>query len=217
MLFCLVVVILVKIKGDVVTKKDLKFIGAFIDTKNPKLELNYALITNGGIVATDTRKLVKFNASLLEVTDSLVHKKILKGFESVVGKDDVAKLRSVSGDAWIDCGLDHMLLSNYNIEFKFPDYAKILDGKSLVNHFIVSDLNNIHFELSQKQCFVDISQLYPLIEHSGGDWYDVFYKPQDEQDGGMVKIVATKIVDEEEVVVYEALVMGVVFNSSAKD
>jgi len=74
------------------SKKDLKCLGAFIDSNNPKLELNYACVGRGGVFATDTRKAIKFHDSELNRKDSLVHKKLLKGFESTMRKEDVATI-----------------------------------------------------------------------------------------------------------------------------
>ena len=64
-------------------KKDLKLIGEFIAKGYPKLELNFALITNGGIYASDTRKLIHFNLPEFRCEDMLVHKKVLKLLEGI--------------------------------------------------------------------------------------------------------------------------------------
>lgn len=197
-------------------KIDLKCIGAFIGTKNPKVELNYALVGRGGIFATDTRKAIMFHDSELNFGDILTHRKLLKGFESIMSKDSQASFDVRGSATCIECESTSMALDTATFDFKYPDSEKILD-KKLPHHFKLSGLGDILFELSEKFCFIDSFHLSPLIDHSGGDWYDIFYSPMSEDDMGMVKIVATKVIDEEEVVFYTAVIMGREFKSQAKE
>jgi len=197
-------------------KKDLKCIGKFIADKYPKPELNFALVGNGGIFATDTRKAIKFHFSDVQCCDLLVHKKLLKGFESTMAKDSVAKITATGSEAYISSEMVEMDLSTADFEYKYPESDLILD-KELPHHFKLTDLDDILFELSEKFCFIDSSHLYPLIEHDGGDWYDVFYSPMTENDMGAVKIVASHYVDEEEVIFYTAVIMGRQFKSQAQE
>ena len=81
------------------TKNDLKLISAFIDTKNPKAELNFAHLKEDGIYATDTRKLIKFCVPMLGL-GLLLEKRILNGFVSTLGKDDFV---SIDGFGWENC------------------------------------------------------------------------------------------------------------------
>ena len=81
-------------------KNDLKLISAFIDTKNPKAELNFAHLKDDGIYATDTRKLIKFCVPMLGL-DLLLEKRILNGFISTLGKDDFV---SIDGFGFIRAG-----------------------------------------------------------------------------------------------------------------
>ena len=75
-------------------KNDLKLISSFIDSKNPKVELNFAHLKDDGIYATDTRKLIKFCVPMLGL-DLLLEKRILNGFVSTLGKDDLVLLELV--------------------------------------------------------------------------------------------------------------------------
>jgi len=197
-------------------KRDIKLVGAFIAKNYPKVELNYACVGRGGIFATDTRKAIMFHNSELNFGDILVHKKLLKGFERLMKKDDVAKLLINGKDTCLEFNGTSLALDTACFEHNYSDSEKILDHK-LDKHFKLSDLDDILFELSERFCFIDSLHLSPLVEHGGGDWYDVFYNPMAEKDYGMVKIVATKVVDEEEVVLYTAVIMGREFKSQAKE
>lgn len=192
-------------------KKDLKLIGEFIDKGNPKIELNYALVGRGGVYATDTRKTIKFYDASLNFEDVLVHKKILNGFCGVMGKDDIAKIIKDT----IFCNIVKMSLDTAEFEFKYPD-MNIIDIE-LPNHFQLNNIRDILFELTQRYCFVEFSSLYPLIAHDGGNLYDIFYKPQDNGNNGIVKIVAHTVVDEEDIILYTAVIAGRVFETKGKE
>lgn len=197
-------------------KKDLKLVGAFIPKVGVKRELGYACVGRGGIFATDTRKAIMLHDSELNFSDILVHKKLLKGFESTMSKDDDAKLVVDGFDTRVECEGSSMTLNTAVFEYIYPESVHILD-KRYPNHFILSDLSDILLELSERKCFIDSFHLDPLIEHSGGDWYDVFYSPMAEKDMGAVKIIATKVIEKEEVVFYTAVIMGREFKSQAKE
>jgi len=192
-------------------KKDIKLICAFIGTNYPKVELNYALVSRGGIFATDTRKAIMFHAVDLDAHDMLVHKKLLKGFESTLGKNDIATVSTSD----IKCNDIRLHLDTADWSFNYPDHEKILD-QELENHFVLSSLSDILFELTSKHCFIDSFHLAPLIDHGDADKYDVFYTPQTEKNSGLVKVVASRFVDEEEVVLYTSVVIGREFKSQAK-
>lgn len=198
------------------SKKDIKLIGEFIDSKNPKLELNYALVGRGGIFATDSRKAIKFHTPMLHCDEILVHKKLLKGFEGSMGKDDMAELAISSDSVHLQCNYISLNLDTASFEFLYPDVEKII-GMKLPEHFSLNSLDDIMFELTQRYCFVDFNRLYPLIAHGDADKYDVFYKAQSVEDTGTVKIVATRTIDEEDVIVYTAVIMGREFTSKAKE
>ena len=198
-------------------KKDLKLIGEFVDKNNPKLELNYALVGRGGVFATDTRKAIRFAASELQCEDLLVHKKLLKGFEGLMGKDDTAEFLVRDGGVSLKCNGTAMSLDTATFGYQYVDSERILNPQ-LKNHFALDSLDDIHFELLERFCFVEWSHLSPLVEHSGGHKYNVFFEPQSKDSNGMAKIVAS-VTDEElgDVVLYEAVVMGREFKSQAKE
>lgn len=200
------------------SKKDFKLIGAFVDKGNPKEELNFALIGNGAIVATDTRRVISFNVPDLVFEPILSYKRVLKLVEQLMGKDDFVSISSVGS---VDVGFISLPLSNANLdvfekgEFKYPDMANVLE-KKLAFHFKLDSLKDIVFELSQKNCFIESAYLYPLMEHDDADWYEVFYDVQDGETSGMVRIIAMRVIDDVEQRLYTAAVMGRVFISEAK-
>ncbi len=200
------------------SKKDFKLIGAFVDKGNPKEELNFALLRDGGFVATDTRRVISFNLQGLQCEPILTHKRVLNLVEKLMSKDDFVKISSVGT---VDVGFISMSLSNANLdvfekgEFKFPEMGNVLD-KKLDHHFKLDSLKDIVFELSQKNCFIESAYLYPLMEHDDADWYEVFYNVQDGETSGMVKIIAMRVIDDVEQRLYTAVVMGRVFISEAK-
>ena len=137
------------------TKNDLNLIHAFIDAKNPKVELNYAHLKDDGIYATDTRKLIKFSIPMLDL-DLLLEKRILKGFISTVGKDDVV---SIDGFGFIRTSGNKMSCDTFvHDEVKPIDYNKILD-QSFDNHFFLESIKDLQFELAQRNCFIDEEHL----------------------------------------------------------
>lgn len=200
------------------SKKDFKLIGAFVDKGNLKEELNFALVGNGAIVATDTRRVISFNVPSLKLEPVLSHKRVLKLVEQLMGKDDFVSISSVGS---VDVGFISLPLSNANLDvfekgmFKYPDMGNVLE-KKLAYHFKLDSLKDIVFELSQKNCFIESAYLYPLMEHDDADWYEVFYDVQDGETSGMVKIIAMRVIDDVEQRLYTAAVMGRVFISEAK-
>lgn len=197
------------------SKKDLKLIGAFIDSGSRKSELNYALVGHGGISAVEAHKYIKFHNSSVQCCDLLVHKKLLKGFESILGKDDDVILESGSDYAFFKANGVSFSLDTFDGDFKYPDIKKIIDKKPK-NHFVLSSLNNIFFELTERFCFVESLHLSPLITHGYGDKFDVFYEPMSEDDAGIVHIICSHYVDGEEVMLYTAVIVGREFKSQAK-
>ena len=102
-------------------KNDLKLISAFIDTKNPKAELNFAHLKEDGIYATDTRKLIKFCVPMLGL-DLLLEKRILNGFVSTLGKDDFV---SIDGFGFIRTGSVKMNCDTFSYDEAKPfDFAE---------------------------------------------------------------------------------------------
>ena len=204
------------------SKKDLKLIGEFVDKGNPKEELNFALLISGAVFAADTRKVIKFNLPELKCEDMLAHKKMLKLIEGFIGKNNEVKIMSTGH---VDIGHVSLSLNNANLdvfkdgEFIYPleSMLKAID-RSYSGHFQIDSLDNVLFELTQKYCFIEFVQLYPLVSHAGGDFYDVFFNPQSEESSGMVKIVAHRK-DEElgDRQIYTVVIMGKNFKSEAKE
>jgi hypothetical protein len=210
-------------------KNDLKLIGAFIDSKNPKAASNYALVKPSGIYATDTRKAIRFCFYGLDNV-GLIHKKLLKGFESILGKDEVVSYKDgyfYVQEAKLPIDTSYHFVENekrYGVHpTDYVDIDKIIN-QDLPNHFVLEDISDIQFELAQKNCFIDDVHLNPIISFTDCSYFDIFYKPQakDEQekmiDTGIVKIVGSRH-DSDGVmnVCFIAVIMGRTFESKASE
>lgn len=201
------------------TKNDLKLIGAFIDTKNPKEDLNYAHLLEDGIYATDTRKAIHFNIPMLNLK-LFLHKKLLAGFTSAVKPDDNI---TIDGQGFIR--VDRSFKMNCNT---FPDIdnqptsiKKILD-QQFEYKISLEEIDDIHFELTQKNCFIDDIHLNAIIEYSNCNRYEVFYNKQKIEDGktntGMVKIIGIyNTEDEVNLVKFTSIIMGREFKTQAHE
>lgn len=201
-------------------KSDLKLISAFIDNKNLKEDLNYAHLKEDGIYATDTRKAIHFNIPMLN-QNIYLYKKLLVGFASAVGKDDI-----VSIDGYGQMRVENGFRMNCD---SFPDNRtqektniKNIFDTEFKYHISLDDIDDMHFELTQKECFVDDVHLNPIIEHSNCTRYEIFYNKQiiesDKTNTGMAKIVGlidTK--DERDLVKFTAIVMGREFKTQANE
>lgn len=201
-------------------KNDLKLIAAFIDSKNPKLELNYAHLKSDGIYATDTKKLIKFSIPMLSL-DLLLEKRILNGFISTLGKDDFV---SIDGFGFIRTGSVKMNCDTFSYdEVKPVDFDKIMDIK-FDNHFFLETIEDLQFELAQRNCFIDEEHLNPIIAFAECTGFNIFYEDQKEtivkdvptKNSGIVKIVGRySTEDESNLVKFIAVVMGRTFESKA--
>ena len=202
------------------TKNDLKLISAFIDTKNPKAELNFAHLKDDGIYATDTRKLIKFCVPMLGL-DLLLEKRILNGFVSTLGKDDFV---SIDGFGFIRTGSVKMSCDTFSYdEVKPVDFDKIMD-QEFVNHFFLETIEDLQFELAQRNCFIDEEHLNPIIAFAECTGFNIFYEEQKEtivkdvptKNSGIVKIVGKYSTDDESnLVKFIAVVIGRTFESKA--
>lgn len=209
-------------------KNDLKLIGAFINTKNTKAELSFAITQSNRICATDTMKLIQFNVRGLQ-GGGLIHKQLLKGMETILKRDEVlffeddyfctdsVKLRIDTGHYVEDENGKH------KIGAKWQDYPMIDTtlNTRLPYHFMLESINDLQFELAQKDCYIDDVLLNPVISYSDCKFYDVYYQPQrvvaeNKVETATVKIVAKKA-DENGVVYTQfiAVFMGRVFESKA--
>jgi hypothetical protein len=201
------------------TKNDLKLIGAFIDTKNLKEDLNYAHLLEDGIYATDTRKAIHFNIPMLNL-NCFLHKKLLAGFISAVKPDDNI---TIDGQGFLRANKSFKMNCN-----TFPDQEnKQTNIKGILNSqfeykISLDNIDDIQFELTQKNCFIDDIHLIPIIEYSNCNRYEIFYNKQKIEDGktntGMVKIIGLyDTEDEANLVKFTAVVMGREFQTQAHE
>ena len=201
-------------------KNDLKLISAFIDTKNPKAELNFAHLNEDGIYATDTRKLIKFCVPMLGL-DLLLEKRILNGFVSTLGKDDFV---SIDGFGFIRTGSVKMNCDTFSYDEVKPfDFDKSMDIQ-FDNHFFLETIEDLQFELAQRNCFIDEEHLNPIIAFAECTGFYISYNQQKEtvendvktKHNGIVKIVGRySTEDESNLVEFIAVVMGRTFESKA--
>ena len=201
-------------------KNDLKLIGAFIDTKNPKVELNFAHLKEDGIYATDTRKLIKFCVPMLGL-DLLLEKRILNGFVSTLGKDDFV---SIDGFGFIRTGSVKMNCDTFSYDEVKPfDFDKSMDIQ-FDNHFFLETIEDLQFELAQRNCFIDEEHLNPIISFAECNGFYISYNQQKEtvendvktKHNGIVKIVGRySTEDESNLVKFIAVVKGRTFESKA--
>ena len=132
-----------------------------------------------------------------------------------MAKDSIATIKP-SDIVSIECGYVKMSLDNACFDFKYIDSDRLLDIK-LDYHFQLESLDDLLFELTQKNCFIDSFYLDPLIENgSNVSMYDIFYTPQDNENSGIVKIVATVNKDGEDVLLYTSVLSGRQFKSQIK-
>lgn len=202
-------------------KNDLKLIAAFIDSKNPKLELNYAHLKNDGIYATDTKKLIKFSIPMMGL-DLLLEKRLLNGFISTLGKGDFV---SFDGFGFIRNRDTKMNCDTFAYKKVKPvDFDKILDGQKLHKQFFLESIGDLQFELAQRNCFIDEEHLNPIIAFAECTGFDIFYEEQKEtivkdvptKNSGIVKIVGRYSTEDElNIVKFIAVVMGRTFESKA--
>lgn len=199
------------------TKNDLKLIGAFIDTKNLKEDLNYAHLLEDGIYATDTRKAIHFNIPMLNL-NCFLHKKLLAGFISAVKPDDNI---TIDGQGFIRVGRSFKMNCNTfpDIDNQPTSIKKILNPQ-FEYKISLDNIDDIQFELTQKNCFIDDMHLIPIIEYSNCNRYEIFYNKQKIEDGktntGMVKIIGIyDTEDEANLVKFTAVVMGREFKTQA--
>ena len=200
-------------------KNDLNLIHAFIDAKNPKIELNYAYLKDDGIYATDTRKVIKFSIPMLDL-DLLLEKRILKGFISTVGKDDIV---TIDGFGFIRTFGNKMSCDTFVHDIKPVDYNRILNME-FDNHFFLESIEDLQFELAQRNCFIDEEHLNPIIAYAECTGFNIFYSGQKEtiendvktKHNGVVKIIGKHSTeDESNIVKFTAIVMGRTFESKA--
>ena len=201
-------------------KNDLKLIAAFIDSKNPKLELNYAHLKDDGIYATDTKKLIKFSVPMLSL-NCLVEKRIFEGF---IKTCDKTSLITFDGFGNIRKHGLKMNCNTFDGDVVPFDFDKILDGWELHKQFFLESIGDLQFELAQRNCFIDEEHLNPIIAFAECSKFNIFYNEQYKEktesgvstNSGMVKIIGIYSTEEEfNIVKFTAVVMGRIFESKA--
>jgi hypothetical protein len=211
-------------------KNNLKLITPFIDNKNLNKELNFALIQNGAIYATDTRKAIKFNFEEIK-GKSLIHKKLFKALEAIVHKDEILRFEN---DYLYTDNVKLKIDTAYYIEDEegkhkigaraedYPDISEIIDIQ-LPYHFVIEDIKDLQWELTQKNCFIDDLHLDPVIVYNDCSIFDIYYKPQminekEQLESATVKIIAKKTDENGELnTQFIAVFMGREFESKAKE
>lgn len=211
-------------------KQDLKLIASFIGEREIKQELGFAKVENGAIFATDTRKAIKFNVKDL-LGKGLIHKKLLKGFESILGKDEIVHFED---NSFLSESVKMKIDTGYYVEdedgkhkigAKYEDYPTLSTAFeiSVPYHFVIDDIQDLQFELAQKDCYIDDIHLNQIISYSGCNIFDVHYMPQRTKEDGKietatVKIVANKTDDDGVMFVqFVAIIMGREFESKARE
>lgn len=201
------------------TKNDLKLIHSCIATGAPKFELDFALVSDDGFYATDTKRAIHFNVPMLGCEGALLHKKLLNGFTSLMSKDDSA---TIGADGFLHCGLVQMDCNTIDFQdYKFPDVKRIVN-QTLEYGFTLNDISDLQFELSQKDCFIDSSLLSPIIEYSDCSSYAVSFNKQktegDTTSTGIVKIIGLYNTEEiSGLTLFTAVIIGREFKEKAKE
>lgn len=212
-------------------KNDLKLISSFIPNKDMKQELKFALVKRGAIYATDTRKAIQFNYSEIGGGKALIHKKLLDGLCNALGKDE----RLFYNDGFLHT--DNIKLNidtAYYLEDEngknkigakaenYPDIENVVNIQ-LPFHFTLDNINNLQWELTQKNCFIADVHINPVIAYNDCKFFDIYYKPQMKNEKDQIKTATVRVVglaSDENGVIYKkfiAVFMGTVFESKAKE
>ena len=151
----------------------------------------------------------------------LLEKRILNGFVSTLGKDDFV---SIDGFGFIRAGGVKMSCDTFSYdEVKPVDFDRIMD-QEFDNHFFLETIEDLQFELAQRNCFIDEEHLNPIIAFAECTGFYISYNQQKEtiendvktKHNGIVKIVGRySTEDESNLVKFIAVVMGRTFESKA--
>lgn len=202
------------------TKKDLLLIHSFIDSKNPKEVLNFAHLKDDGIYATDTKKCIMFSIPMLDL-DLFLEKKILKGFIAATHKESII---SFDGLGYMKNGTLKLNCDTFDCSDTVGvDFYYILNQK-FSNQFFLESIDDLQFELSQRNCFIDEEHINPIIAYAECSGFNIFYNEQKEElsngikvkNSGVAKIVGRySTEDESNIVKFTAVIMGRTFESKA--
>src|SRR5574344_1522891 len=166
------------------TKKDLLLIHSFIDSKNPKEVLNFAHLKDDGIYATDTKKCIMFSIPMLDL-DLFLEKKILKGFIAATHKDSII---SFDGLGYIKNGTLKLNCDTFDCSDTVGvDFDYILNQK-FSNQFFLESIDDLQFELAQRNCFIDEEHINPIIAYAECSGFNIFYNEQKEELSNGIKV-----------------------------
>ena len=202
------------------TKKDLLLIHSFIDSKNFKEVLNFAHLKDDGIYATDTKKCIMFSIPMLDL-DLFLEKKILKCFIAATHKDCIIFFDGLgymkNGTAKLNCDT-----FDYS-DAVGVDFDYILNQK-FSNQFFLESIDDLQFELAQRNCFIDEEHINPIIAYAECSGFNIFYNEQKEElsngikvkNSGVAKIIGRYSTEDESYIVkFTAVIMGRTFESKA--
>lgn len=202
------------------TKKDLLLIHSFIDSKNFKEVLNFAHLKDDGIYATDTKKCIMFSIPMLDL-DLFLEKKILKGFIAATHKDSII---SFDGLGYMKNGTAKLNCDTFDCnDVTGVDFDYILNQK-FSNQFFLESIDDLQFELAQRNCFIDEEHINPIIAYAECSGFNIFYNEQKEElsngikvkNSGVAKIIGRySTEDESNIVKFTAVIMGRTFESKA--
>ena len=152
------------------TKKDLLLIHSFIDSKNPKEVLNFAHLKDDGIYATDTKKVYYVFYSYVGFR-FIFRKKILKGFIAATHKDSII---SFDGLGYMKNGTAKLNCDTFNCnDATGVDFDYILNQK-FSNQFFLESIDDLQFELAQRNCFIDEEHINPIIAYAECSGFNIF-------------------------------------------
>ena len=142
-------------------------------------------------------------------------------FVSTLSKDDFV---SIDGFGFIRTGSVKMSCDTFIYdEVKPIDFDKSMDI-SFDNHFFLESIDDLQFELAQRNCFIDEEHLNHIIAFAECNGFYISYNQQKEtvendvktKHNGIVKIVGRySTEDESNLVKFIAVVMGRTFESKA--
>ena len=103
------------------------------------------------------------------------------------------------------------------------DFDYILNQK-FSNQFFLESIDDLQFELAQRNCFIDEEHINPIIAYAECSGFNIFYNEQKEElsngikvkNSGVAKIVGRySTEDESNIVKFTAVIMGRTFESKA--
>ena len=173
------------------TKKDLLLIHGYIDQKNPKQELNFAMIdfNQRVIMATDTVNVIEFNLNKDEVEMCngihYLHKKQIKLIAQMMAKKEEYTFK----DNAIMVNGVRFTLDNQPVDddFNFPDTENYIRPHDFKDYsFTLDDIDMLEYDTALSNAFVLPKQFLNLQAFSACIRYGIDITPQKDVvvDGG---------------------------------